>query len=67
MTETPESRKAELCDRRIDDTLIAKLLPQAASHLVSTVVLSDLFAHDKNVLVSEYLFAQRLVQCITNC
>ena len=45
-------RKAELGDRRIDDTFIAKLFPKSAGHLISAIVLSNFFAHDEDILVS---------------
>ena len=53
----PDGRKTKFGDRSINDTLIAKLLPQSARHFVGTVVFGNLFAHDENVFVSDYFFS----------
>ena len=58
--------KSELGDRSIDDTFVAELLPEPARHLISAVVLGDFLAHDEDVLVSQYFFAKRLIQCVAD-
>src|SRR5947209_1777846 len=52
-----DSRKPKLSYGRIDNALVAKLLPQTARDLVRAVVLGDLLAHDEDVLVSQNFFA----------
>ena len=58
--------EAHLCDRRIDDALVAILLVQALGHLVGTLVLRHLLAEDEYSLVGLHLLVDALVDGLTD-
>ena len=48
----PETEESSLADRGVDHALRAKALPEPLGDFVGTVILSHLFAHEKNILVA---------------
>ena len=50
----------------VSTTRVAELLPEPTRHLIGAVVLGDLFAHDEDVLVSDYFLAERLIQRVAD-
>src|SRR5437867_13398758 len=56
-----ETGEAKFGDRRIDNSFWPKLREQPAGYLVRAIVLRNLFAHQKNVLVASQLFVKSLV------
>src|SRR3989442_1385188 len=61
-----ETGEAKFSDWRIDNSFWSKLREQPARYLVRAVVLRNLFAHQKNVLVASQLFVESLVQGVAH-
>src|SRR5690606_10925309 len=60
-----DPRKAGLRDRRVDNPPLTKLGEQPLRDLISAIVMTDLFAHQKDAIVSPHLFEKRLTQSFT--
>lgn len=61
-----DSGKTNFRNRSIDDSFVAILLPQTPTDFVSTVILGDFFAQQKNFLVPFHFFVDCTVQSIAN-
>ena len=61
-----EPGEAKLSDRRIDNSLAAKLVEQPFGNFVSAVVLGDFLAHQKNFFIAGQLFTEGLIKCFAD-
>ena len=50
-----KSREAHLSDGSVNDPLVSILLPQTSGHFISSVILSNLLAHDKHLKLATVL------------
>jgi hypothetical protein len=60
-----EAGKSVFTDWSIDDPSWPKTLKQTLTYLVSALVFSDLFAHEKNIRIALQFFRERFVECLT--
>ena len=57
-----EASKAMFGNRRVDHALGTKLLQQPLGHLVCTLILGDLFAHDEDIFVATHFLRHCVAQ-----
>ena len=62
----PETGKALLGDRRVDDPLGTEFGKQALGHLVGTLIFGHFLAHDKDTVIGAHFLGHRITQCFAD-